>query len=268
MTIKLIASDMDHTLLTERGQLPPDFVPTIHQLHAKGIQFVAASGRPMYTLEQMFPEFTDTMVYVSDNGGAIAYQGKILFKSLLPLADYQRMVQFVNQTSNNIAVICGMDAAYVETKYQAYDATLRQFYTNIEYVPDLTQVRVAANKFTIYFPGKDSQAQYEAVFAPEFESAYSVTVAGVEWIDIMNQGINKGHAMRFLADYFDLTPAQMMAFGDTYNDKEMLQMVEHSYLMGNAVDDMRQYATYRADTNENYGVLKVIQKLLLTPNQR
>ncbi|MGV3336920.1 HAD family hydrolase [Latilactobacillus curvatus] len=262
MTIKLIASDMDHTLLTESGQLPPNFIPTIQQLHAKGVQFAAASGRPMYTLKQMFPELTDTMVYVSDNGGAIGYQGETLFKSLLPLADYQRMVQFVNQTPDGIGVICGMDAAYVETQYRDYDATLRQFYANIEYVPDLTQVSVEANKFTIYFPGKDSQAQYEAVFAPEFEPAYSVTVAGVEWIDIMNQGIDKGHAMRFLADYFNITPAQMMAFGDTYNDKEMLQTVEHSYLMGNAADDMIQYATYRADTNENYGVLKEIQKLL------
>lgn len=53
-----------------------------------------------------------------------------------------------------------------------------------------------------------------------------------------------------------------MAFGDTYNDKEMLQTVKYSYLMGNADDDMLQYATYRADTNENYGVLQEIQKLL------
>ncbi|MEL1196129.1 hypothetical protein AADX85_13750, partial [Staphylococcus epidermidis] len=88
------------------------------------------------------------------------------------------MVLFVNQTPDGIGVICGMDAAYVETQYRDYDATLRQFYANIEYVPDLTQVSVEANKFTIYFPGKDSQAQYEAVFAPEFEPAYSVTVAG------------------------------------------------------------------------------------------
>lgn len=154
MTIKLIASDMDHTLLTESGQLPPNFIPTIQQLHAKGVQFAAASGRPMYTLKQMFPELADTMVYVSDNGGAIGYQGETLFKSLLPLADYQRMVQFVNQTPDGIGVICGMDAAYVETQYRDYDATLRQFYANIEYVPDLTQVSVEANKFTIYFPGK------------------------------------------------------------------------------------------------------------------
>ena len=199
MTIKLIASDMDHTLLTESGQLPPNFIPTIQQLHAKGVQFAAASGRPMFTLKQMFPDLADSMVYVSDNGGAIGYQGKTLFKSFLPLADYVRMVQLVYQTPDGFGVICGMDAAYVETQYRDYDATLRQFYANIEYVPDLTQVSVEANKFTIYFPGKDSQAQYEAVFAPEFEPAYSVTVAGLQWIDNINHGIYHGLPRRVMA---------------------------------------------------------------------
>ncbi|KRM21092.1 Cof-type HAD-IIB family hydrolase [Latilactobacillus graminis] len=262
MTVKLIASDMDHTLLTENGQLPPNFVPTIRQLYRRGILFAAASGRPMYTLRQMFPELANMMIYVSDNGATIAYQGQTLFKSLLPLVDYQRMIEFVNQIPGGIGVICGMDAAYVETQYQNYDAILRQFYTNIKYVPDLTQVRVEANKFTIYFPGKDSQKQYDAIFAPQFAADFSVTVAGVEWIDIMNQGINKGHAMNLLADHLHITPAAMMAFGDTYNDKEMLQTVKYSYLMGNASDEMAEYANYRADTNENYGVLKEIQKLL------
>ena len=68
--------------------------------------------------------------------------------------------------------------------------------------------------------------------------------------------------MRFLANHFNISTAEMMAFGDTYNDKEMLQTVKYSYLMGNADDDMLQYATYRADTNENYGVLQEIEKLL------
>ena len=54
--IRLIASDMDATLLDERSQLPPDFAETIRALAGQGILFAAASGRPLYTLETMFPE--------------------------------------------------------------------------------------------------------------------------------------------------------------------------------------------------------------------
>lgn len=262
MAIKLIASDMDHTLLTEAGQLPPQFVAHVTQLAAKGILFVAASGRPLYTLKQMFPTLADQMCYVGDNGGVISYRGQLLFKSLLPLNDYQRMVQFVNQSQTGIGMICGMDAVYIERQYAGLDATFKQFYSKINYVDDLTQITAEADKFTVYFPEKNSQHFYETVYGPEFGSNYSVTVAGLEWIDIMNQGVNKGHAMQILADYFKITPDEMMAFGDTYNDKEMLQTVKYSYLMGNAAPEMAQYATYRADTNDNYGVLKEIQKLL------
>ena len=48
--IKLIASDMDHTLLTEESKLPPDFSNYVERLDQKGIRFAIASGRPMYTL--------------------------------------------------------------------------------------------------------------------------------------------------------------------------------------------------------------------------
>lgn len=262
MTVKLIASDMDHTLLNESGQLPPNFEQVVKQLTAKGIIFTAASGRPLYTLKQMFANLENDMCLVGDNGGVISYQGDIIFKSLLPLTDYQRMVAFVNESQTGIGMICGMDAVYIEEQYQALDAIFRQFYAEIKYVPDLTKVSVEADKFTVYFPEANSRDFYEQIYGPTFGADYSVAVAGVEWVDIMNKGIDKGHAMRFLANHFNISTAEMMAFGDTYNDKEMLQTVKYSYLMGNADDDMLQYATYRADTNENYGVLQEIEKLL------
>ncbi|MED9976672.1 MAG: HAD hydrolase family protein, partial [Faecalibacterium sp.] len=53
--IRLIASDMDATLLDERGCLPAGFEQTVHALAALGIRFAPASGRPLYTLEAMFP---------------------------------------------------------------------------------------------------------------------------------------------------------------------------------------------------------------------
>ena len=71
--IKLIASDMDHTLLTEESKLPPDFSNYVERLDQKGIRFAIASGRPMYTLKAMFPNLQDKLIFMSDNGGAISY---------------------------------------------------------------------------------------------------------------------------------------------------------------------------------------------------
>jgi hydroxymethylpyrimidine pyrophosphatase-like HAD family hydrolase len=77
----------------------------------------------------------------------------------------------------------------------------------------------------------------------------------------MNSGIDKGKAMRFLAEQLDVTPEQMMAFGDACNDIEMLQSVKHSYIVQNASEDMMRYAAFVADSNDNYGVLKALDRL-------
>lgn len=67
--IRLIASDMDATLLNEQSQLPADFEETIHALAELGIRFAPASGRPLYTLEAMFPTLQNELVFIGDNGG-------------------------------------------------------------------------------------------------------------------------------------------------------------------------------------------------------
>ena len=68
--IRLIASDLDATLLDGQSQLPPDFAETVRALAERGIRFAAASGRPIYTLEEMFAPLQDDIILVGDNGGA------------------------------------------------------------------------------------------------------------------------------------------------------------------------------------------------------
>ena len=76
--VKLVASDMDHTLLTEDNKLPEGFGEYVDRLHERGIHFIAASGRPMYSLKEMFTEYEDRMGFISDNGALIEADGKII----------------------------------------------------------------------------------------------------------------------------------------------------------------------------------------------
>ena len=89
--IRLIASDMDATLLDERGCLPAGFEQTVHALAALGIRFAPASGRPLYTLEELFPTLRDELVFIGDNGGAIRWHGQDLFTSEMDPADWRAL---------------------------------------------------------------------------------------------------------------------------------------------------------------------------------
>ncbi|MFV8815596.1 HAD family hydrolase, partial [Aerococcus urinaeequi] len=92
--IKLIAIDMDHTLLNDKGQLPENFTDQVHALKEKGIQVAIASGRPLYTLVDMFSHIEDDLIFVSDNGAAITKQGEQLFNSIIDPDDYRKLMAF------------------------------------------------------------------------------------------------------------------------------------------------------------------------------
>ncbi|MDR1031349.1 MAG: Cof-type HAD-IIB family hydrolase [Treponema sp.] len=261
-TIKLIASDMDHTLLTEKGELPPNLDTYILQLDKIGIDFVIASGRPLYTLETIFSNVKHKMSFISDNGGVICYKGEVLFKSLLKPVDYHAMIEFVENKTEGIPILCGLPRAFVSEKNKMYETYLKTFYSKIAFVEELNKVTVDANKFTIYFPHKDSSAYYEKLFKPQYSNHFSVTVGDTVWIDIMNYGIDKGKAIRLLGKKLGLESEQMMAFGDTYNDIEMLRSVKYSYIVANAADDMKQYANFITDSNDNFGVIKIIDTII------
>ena len=78
----------------------------------------------------------------------------------------------------------------------------------------------------------------------------------------MNPGVTKGSGLRVLADRLGLDPAQMMAFGDTYNDIEMLDEVYYSYAVSNAEQAVRDRARFVTGSNDEYGVVSVIREVL------
>ena len=262
--IRLIASDMDATLLDERSQLPPDFAETIRALAGQGILFAAASGRPLYTLETMFPELLEEIILIGDNGGAARWKGKDLFVSEMPAEGWRQLARSTKQ-AGDVGLLCGLQAAYAEKQDEGYDAVFKNFYTRVEYVDDLTAVEAAADKFTIYLPNDDSQEAFDRTYGAFHTGnggAFSVAVAGRNWVDVMNPGVHKGAALAKVGALLGIPADSMMAFGDTYNDIEMLEAVGYGFLMENGSPELRSRVPYLAPPNTEYGVARVLQQVL------
>ena len=105
--IRLIASDLDATLLDGQSRLPPDFAETVRALAERGIRFAAASGRPIYTLEEMFAPLQDDIILVGDNGGAICWKGESLYLSEMDAADWRTLAGQA-RSAGHAAVLCGL----------------------------------------------------------------------------------------------------------------------------------------------------------------
>ena len=206
--IRLIASDLDATLLDDQSQLPPDFAETVRALAERGIRFAAASGRPIYTLEEMFAPLQDDIILVGDNGGAICWKGESLYLSEMDVADWHTLAGQA-RSAGHAAVLCGLETAYVEEQFRPYDRVFKRFYTKVEYVPHLEDVTARVDKFTIYFPEGDAQKGYDALYGPVWSGRFSVAVAGADWVDIMNPGVHKGAALLRLGERLGVLPEGM-----------------------------------------------------------
>lgn len=259
--IRLIASDMDATLLDAHSQLPPDFVQTVQALAKEDILFAAASGRPLCKLEEMFAPVLDQIILVADNGGAVRWKGKDLYVSRMEPEVWHRLAACAEENGDSF-VICGLEDAYLRPCDRCYDSVYRNFYSRIAYVQDPHTIDAAVDKFTIYLPRNNAQEVYEKVYGPRFGQELAVAVSGKCWIDVTNPGVTKGTAIEYLGRVLDIPAEAMMAFGDTYNDIEMLEAVGYGFLMENGSPELRQRVPYLAPPNTEYGVARVLQQVL------
>jgi Cof subfamily protein (haloacid dehalogenase superfamily) len=260
--VKLIASDMDNTLLTANKELPPNFNDYIVKLNDCGIDFTIASGRPFYMLKPLFGPIADKMSFIGENGAIICHKGEMLYENLMTPQKYLPLIISTLKETDGIPIISGVDRAFASTKHKALESFFRSFYSNIIMVDDLESVPEAAGMLTIYFPNHNAKKFCEQIFIPKYGHDFSATVGDTAWVDIMNLGVNKGAGIKFLAEHLGINHGQIMAFGDTYNDIEMLRLAKFSYIVENAHSSMAEHANFVTDSNENFGVLKVLDEVL------
>ncbi len=257
--IKLIATDMDGTLLNENSQLPSNFFDILKKLNDNNIKFVVASGRPYFTLHENFKPHSNEIYFICDNGAYIVEPGRKPIISILNKQDVNEMVSAVENIPNTAIILCGTKASYLKKCTNEMQKEISKYYLNQKIVDNLIDIDDDIFKVTICDFNNSAQNSYP-LLKPLFGHKYKLSVSGEVWLDINNKNINKGNALKEIQKNFHISYNETMAFGDFYNDIELLQAAEYSFVMENANEDMKQYGKYIAESNKNNGVLKAIEK--------
>ncbi len=128
--IKLIASDLDGTLLDPMKNLPPDFFEVFERLERNNIRFVVASGRSYQAVKPIFNEMTNKMTFICDNGAFIISGNGIPKVDPIPRADLKRILNICNTELKNVyPVLCGVNGTYVSPEvFKRNDAELGFYY--------------------------------------------------------------------------------------------------------------------------------------------
>lgn len=260
-SVRLVASDMDGTLLNSRGCLPSGFFEAFEALAAKGIHFAAASGRQYHGLRKTFAPVADRMLFVAENGAYVARGSDVWSVLDLDAETVFRLVCEIRAIEDVHIVLAGEQRAYIDSVQPDFVREARKYYTECAQVEDL--LNVTGDRFlklAIYdFRGAAANSYPRLL---HWQDQLKLAVSGARWMDVNRQGADKGSALALIQQRLHLSPGETMAFGDQMNDLEMMGRARWSYAVGNAVPEIRRAAAFSAPSNDEEGVMKVLKGML------
>lgn len=265
--IKLIATDLDGTLLDSAKNLPCGFFDTIRELKRRGITFVIASGRQYYNILKIFEPVKDDLVFLSDNGTVVFQHDECLLCETLDRVIVDEALAYSASIPGVHPLFCGVKSVYgepaagdfvreVSVYYERRDISIGAVKRGLD---DDRIVKVA------FFDDMNAADNGYPALSKRFADCSCVTLSGPHWTDIMPPGIDKGSAMRRIQKMFGVAPEECMAFGDYGNDISLLNACAESYAMANATDSLKAAARHTMKwTNDEGGVKRVIDEVLLS----
>ena len=289
--IKLIASDMDGTLLNHNHKIPKENVKLINFAKNQGIEFVVATGRAYYEALPALNEENINCDVISFNGGIVYDKnGNIIsITPMLPKDLYYTIeilksfdISYQLYTKNTIYTTS------IETDINAYIDLIR----SNGYEPDVEHLRAEAQQkldvgyitevenIELYLNEKEnppikiiaisndiSKLENAAKLLSENKSI-SVTSSGANNIEIMHKNATKGEALKEIAKIYGINLENAVAIGDNLNDQAMLDIVGYSVAMKNGNIKLKEQAKYVTEkTNSEGGVADTIFKLIEQNNK-
>ncbi len=267
MDYKLIALDMDGTLLDSNHRVSSRTYRALRLAEEKGVSVVLATGR-LYKSAKYYVEKLGLKNPIISSNGALVHDidGSVLYENLLSyngLKDSLRIIEdhgiyyHLYTTDSVYSKTIKMDMLrkfYSDfqgrllikaEKFKSYDEILGLKFNKIITISDKNEELVALKK------DLDRLEEIE------------VTSSLANNLEIMNRNVSKKTAIEYLAKRLGIEPMEIVTIGDNANDLSMIEYAGLGIAMGNAISKLRSAADYVTDTNNNDGVAKAIEKFIL-----
>ena len=240
--IKLVACDIDGTLLQgDERVLTPRAISLICRLWEHGIVFCTSSGRQHACQRRLFAPsgIEDWMFYICENGSAV-YQGDMgIYTSPLDEAEAVKIAEQIHSMSQCEALASGARFCYVMPKEESYLSLISDRVGNDTVtVTSWDDIPEAVVKVTAYC--RDGGEQCLSELESSWGSKYHVALSGREWIDITQA--DKADGLREVCKILGISPSEVMALGDNYNDISILREAGFPIAMEHGPKELRDLA--------------------------
>lgn len=266
MKYKIITLDIDGTLASSDHKILPKTRDALIKAQEKGLKVVLASGRPTPGMSEIakalrLEEFGGYVL--SYNGGRITNMKtkEIIHEAFLTPEEAHEIYDLAKANNVNIMAYDDMDII------TEADDEYSQLESNINTMPlKLTndfKKSVVKNTIKTLTTGKPTiLAEIEQHYIKKFGDRFSICRSMPFFLEVMPQGINKATSLGRLLKHLNMTPTEMVACGDGFNDIEMIKYAGLGVAMENAVDEVKKVADYITKSNDDDGIVDILEKFI------
>lgn len=266
MTVRLVVTDLDDTLLRPDLTISARTLAAINEARQKGVLVTVATGRMPLSCQRFIEEIQIKMPVIMCHGAIVKEipSGEIIFRRVI---EKNLVAEAINkmQTEGMHCQIYLKDKIYTNrlnewaenwrklSRLQAEEADLLAI---------LAEEGEGAEKIVSIDEENIIAARYDT-FKTLLEGKIHLTMSKPNFLEMSALSVNKGAALAFLAERFGIAQAEIMAIGDSLNDIEMIQYAGIGVAMGNARPEVKKAADYITASNEEDGVAQAIEKFVL-----
>lgn len=265
---KLVAIDMDGTLLKGDHTISDKTKKKIIQAKNEGVKIVITSGRPIEGLRPYLEELD----FIGDNEYLIAYNGGAIYNT--------KDFSIINEIGLN-----GREFKEVNRLAKTLGVNLHGYSDRGLLIEERTElskeeikiVKIKENVINFDKDVADDETVIKGILVgmPEvldrvtndipnkYFEKYNIVRSVPTMLEVLNKKCHKAAALKVLCEHLDIDPRSIIAIGDAANDVEMIKFAGLGVAMGNASDDIKKIADFITNTNEEDGVAKVIDKFIL-----
>ena len=288
---KLVAIDLDGTLLNSYGEVSENTKKALKKAKEKGTEIVLSSGRPISSTESLAVELGVDNYLISGNGAAVfdIQNQKILYDRFLTKEQVLKIAKMCEENSffynvyTEDEVIASSLSYNILFYHKENIKKVEEKRTHINIVQNIEEYikQSGKDKFLKITVCDESKFIFNSIMRrlKEIEGIDILEVAymsrkrikdGTKDVDIQyyytevtNENVNKWSAIEYLLDKLDIKPEEVMAIGDNFNDKEMIEASGLGVVMGNSNPKMKEIADVIVADNNSEGVLEAINKFII-----
>lgn len=264
MNYKLIAIDMDGTLLTPELDISKKTIDIVRKVIEKQVIITLSTGR-MYLAAIPFANMLQLDVpLITCNGALIkgSKTGKEYYKNVISNNHCQEIIQYCKNAKLAVSIYKDDDILIEDSTnlhiHEFMDKAKPQIVDDVNYTLDNSIIKILVSSRDNYNLEKHIRNLYE-----NYKDKLTFYFSLPHFVEIVHKEANKRNALEFLANKFNIKKEEIIAIGDNFNDMDMIQYAGLGVAMGNAPQYLKEIANFVTSSNDEDGVRCVLEKFVL-----